>query len=219
MLVTVLTAGCASPTPGPALSTANPPTTSLAGPTSTAGAAGTDSTSSTASTGDTASVSTSTSSLVVDRSELTPSTAPPAIPAGYTPAPEADPIVGDCPFLTSDQVQSDTGQRMGTGTIRPADPQPVCEFVRSDGSFLATVRVLVFDDDAAAVAAVDFYAPRTASNPEARPSGWSGGSVATDTGSSYAVSKGSTAVVAETNQAQSVYSRLLVAHAIENLGL
>ncbi len=95
----------------------------------------------------------------------------------------------------------------------------MCEFVRSDGEFLATVRVLQLDSEATAVGAVDFYVPRDVSNPETRPAGWSGGSLATDDGSIYAVSKGDHAVIAETNQQQSVYARLLAVHAIENLGL
>lgn len=138
---------------------------------------------------------------------------------GFTPAVDAEATAGECPYLTKDEVQSDTGQRMGPTRIRPAEPEPVCEFVRNDGEFLATVRVLQLDTDRAAVEAVDFYVPRAGSNPETRPAGWAGGSLATADGSRYAVSKGTAAVIAETNQKQSVYARLLVVRAIENLGL
>ncbi|MEP6979315.1 MAG: DUF2020 domain-containing protein, partial [Nakamurella sp.] len=139
--------------------------------------------------------------------------------ASFSPPVDADTVDGGCPYLTREQVQSDTGQRMGPARIRPAGPAPVCEFVRNDGGFLATVRVLQLDTDAIAVSAVDFYVPRDTSNPEARPAGWAGGSQATDGGSTYAVSKGTYAVIAETNQKQSVYARLLVVHTIESLGL
>ncbi len=142
-----------------------------------------------------------------------------ATPATYTPPVDAAPVDGACPYLDRDQVQSDTGQRTGTPQIRPAEPQPVCEFVRNDGNYLATVRVLQLNSDATAVAAVDHYVPRDASNPETRPSGWTGGSLATDDGSTYGVSKGTYAVIARTNQKQSVYARLLVEHAIADLGL
>jgi UPF0176 protein len=152
-------------------------------------------------------------------SAVTSGSAPAPTAATYTPTADADAVRGACPYLNEDEVQADTGQRVGGIRIRPAEPQPVCEFLRNDGESLATVRVLQLDSEATAVMAVDHYVPRGASNPESRPAGWSGGSLATDGGSVYGVSKGSTAVIAETNQKQSVYARLLVAHAIGNLGL
>lgn len=142
-----------------------------------------------------------------------------AAPSSYTPAADADPVDGDCPYLDKAQVQEDTGQRMGSPKVRPADPQPVCEFVRNDGAYLATVRVLELPTPEEAVSAVDFYVPRDRSNPETKPAGWTGGSMPTDAGTMVAVSKDRWAVIAETNQQQSVYARLLVTHAIETLGI
>ena len=149
--------------------------------------------------------------------EAAPTRLPPA--TAFSPAPDAAAVDGSCPYLGRDQVQADTGQRIGSTQIRPAEPHPVCEFLRSDGEFLASVRVLQLDSAAVAVAAVDFSVPRDTSNPESRPAGWSGGSLAGDDGSVYAVSRDTYAVIAETNQRQTVYARLLATHAIENLGL
>jgi hypothetical protein len=140
-------------------------------------------------------------------------------PSAYTPPPDAEPVDGDCPYLTKDEVQADTGQRMGQARLRASAPHPVCEFLRADGDYLGTVRVLQFATDAEAVNAVDFYVPRDQSNPETKPAGWAGGSIAADTGSIFAVSKGGWAVVAQTNQSLTVYSRLLASHAIANLGI
>lgn len=200
-----------APTAGDTPSTSGSPTTateaSTPGPATTGATTGEDTSSNTTSPTDpTAAVSGG-------------GTASAAAATTFTPGVDADAVDGDCPYLSKDQVQADTGQRMGTTQIRPAEPQPVCEFVRSDGKFLATVRVLQLGTDALAVSAVDFYVPRDTSNPESRPAGWSGGSLATDGGSLYAVSKGTYAVIAETNQKQSVYARLLVVHAIASLGL
>ncbi len=147
----------------------------------------------------------------------------PRVPATFTPPSDADPVDGDCPYLTAKQVGGATGQHAGPTRVRPAAPQPVCEFVRSDGGWLATVRVLQFGTDAEATAAVDFYAPISTSNPETKPAGWSGGSQPAthgeDQGTVYAVAKGSLAVIAQCNQPKSVYSRELVLATIGNLGL
>ena len=226
----VMLAGCTTttlnPTTSGAGSTASGPVSATA--TATPTASGTEQPSgTTAGTPASESTAASESSLAPDTrsseaetsSEAVSSVPTSTAPTAFTPAVDADAVDGPCPYLTKDQVQADTGQRTGATRVRPADPQPVCEFVRSDGDFLATVRVLKLDSEAVAVGAVDFYVPRDASNPETRPAGWSGGSLATDDGSRYAVSKGDYAVMAETNQKQSVYARLLVLHAIENLGL
>ncbi|WP_111764942.1 DUF2020 domain-containing protein [Nakamurella deserti] len=206
-----------APSSGAAVATA---TTTGAGSASTA-APSTTSGSPAGSTGEPTTVEPVTSSAGTAPDTASSDGSGPTAPTttGFTPAVDAEAVEGECPYLSKDQVQSDTGQRMGTTRIRPAEPQPVCEFVRNDGDFLATVRVLELATDTAAVDAVDFYVPRAGSNPETRPTGWTGGSLATDGGSIYGVSKGTAAVIAETNQKQSVYARLLVVHAIENLGL
>lgn len=225
--VTLAVAGCTTETLSPTTSSSSSVSSSAADATGDASSdpgptAVTTSSSATQATPTEDSTSTGTTSTEPPTSE--PATDPAtavitAAPLTYSPPADAEPVAGDCPYLPQAQVQADTGQRMGDTRIRPATPQPVCEFTRSDGKFLATVRVLQLDSDAAAVSAVDFYIPRDASNPESRPAGWAGGSQATDDGSRYGVSKGGYAVIAETNQKQSVYARLLAVHAIENLGL
>lgn len=138
---------------------------------------------------------------------------------GHTPPPDADPVDGDCPYLSKADVESALGQRMGKTKIRAATPQPVCDFVRSDGSYLAQARVLQFTTEAQARAAVDYYAPRDTSNPETKAAGWTGGSLRTDAGSIVAVSKAGYAVVVESDRIQTVDTRQLVLAAITNLGL
>ena len=111
-----------------------------------------------------------------------------AVAAAYAPPADAEPVDGDCPYLTKDQVQSDTGQRMGPGgSGRPPRSRSVSS---SAGRLVPRDRPGPASwTDATAVAAVDFYVPRDTSNPESRPAGWAGGSMATDDGSIYAVSK------------------------------
>lgn len=146
------------------------------------------------------------------------SSAATASASGYTPPAEPPATPGACPFLTDDDVALDTGQRTGQTTISATSPHPVCIFVRTDGTDLATVRVLEFGTDAEATAAVDFYLPRKTSNPETKPAGWTGGSMSTpDGGSIVGVSKGRYAVIAVCN-VKSVAARQLVAHAIEHFG-
>ena len=142
-------------------------------------------------------------------------TPPPA--TGYQPPPAGEPVDGDCPFLTAQQVADDTGQRIGQTLIVPGDPQPVCLFVRSDGGDLATVRALSFATPDEAAQAVDYYLPRDQSSLETKPDGWSGGSLRTDDGSIYGVSKGGYAVIATSN-VMTVAARRLVVDAIAGLG-
>jgi len=136
-------------------------------------------------------------------------------PATQEPAP----VVADCPYLSDDAVADINGQRTGVTTVVAVSPQPICTFTRSDGGWLATVRIVQADTPAAAAAAVDQHVPVDRSNPAADPPGWSGGSMSTADGSIYAVSKGSIAVIAEANQPQSIKGRQLVTAAITNLGL
>ncbi|MET0865662.1 MAG: DUF2020 domain-containing protein [Nakamurella sp.] len=140
-----------------------------------------------------------------------------AVPPAATPEPAA--LDGTCPYLTDDQVADINGQHTGTTTLIDVDPYPICLFSRSDGSFLASVRIIQADTPQAAVAAVDAHVPIDGSNPASQPPGWTGGSMVTDTGSVYAVSKGPLAVVAESNQQQSVKGRQLVVATVEALGL
>jgi hypothetical protein len=139
--------------------------------------------------------------------------APP--PATSEPAP----VDGPCPYLSDDAVAEINGQHTGTTQVIAVEPYPICVFSRSDGGPLASVRVIQAETPQAAVAAVDAHVPIEKSNPARRPPGWSGGSMVTDTGSVYAVSKGNIAIVAESNQQQSIKGRQMVVMTVEKLGL
>ncbi len=133
--------------------------------------------------------------------------------------PEPPPVDGTCPYLSDEAVAEINGQRTGTTQVVDVQPYPVCVFYRSDGGPLASIRVIRADTPQAAVAAVDQHVPIESSNPAKQPAGWTGGSMVTDAGSIYAVSKGKIAIVAESNQQQSVKGRQMVATAVQNLGL
>ncbi len=133
--------------------------------------------------------------------------------------PEPPPTDGPCPYLSDDAVASINGQRTGPTQVIDVQPHPVCVFYRSDGGPLASIRVIQADTPQAAVAAVDQHVPIGSSNPAQQPPGWTGGSMVTDQGSIYAVSKGTIAIVAESNQQQSIKGRQMVITAIQNLGL
>ena len=136
-------------------------------------------------------------------------------PATQEPAP----VDADCPYLANDAVADINGQHTGTTQIIDVAPYPICIFTRSDGDPLASIRIIQADTPEAAVAAVDAHVPIDGSDPASQPPGWSGGSMVTDTGSIYAVSKGTIAVVAESNQQQSIKGRQMVITAVGNLGL
>ena len=133
--------------------------------------------------------------------------------------PEPPPVDGPGPYLSDDEVATINGQHTGTTQVIEVQPYPVCVFYRSDGGALASIRVIRADNPQAAVAAVDQHVPIASSNPAKQPSGWTGGAMVTGTGSIYAVSKGPIAIVAESNQQQSVKGRQMVITAVANLGL
>jgi len=139
--------------------------------------------------------------------------APPALTS------EPPPIDASCPYLTDDVVADINGQRAGTTRIIEVAPYPICVFTRNDGEFLASVRIIQADTPQSAVAAVNAQVPIESSDPASAPAGWTGGSMVTDTGSIYAVSKGAIAVVAESNQQQSIKGRQMVTAAVATLGL
>ena len=152
-----------------------------------------------------------------------PVSSPAAAPTTALPAA----VGGDCPYLDAEEAKYLTGQRPGPGEVTAAAPAPICVFVRSDGGWMAAVRVFRTPDAASAAAAVDARVPIAASSPADRPSGWTGGYLPLPSGtpeypearSVYGVSKGTSAVVAWTNQAQSIKSRRIVEAVIENLAL
>jgi len=132
---------------------------------------------------------------------------------------EPAPVDGTCPYLADDVVADINGQHTGQTQLINVAPYPICMFYRSDGGFMASVRIIAADTPQAAVAAVDAHVPIDGSDPATQPAGWTGGSMVTDTGSIYAVSKGSIAIVAESNQQQSIKGRQLVITTVGNLGL
>jgi UPF0176 protein len=140
-----------------------------------------------------------------------------AVPPAQTQEPAA--VDGSCPYLSDDDVADINGQHTGTTQIVEVSPHPICLFYRSDGGFMASVRVIEADTPQAAVAAVNEHVPIENSNPANQPPGWTGGSMVTDTGSVYAVAKGTVAVVAESNQQQSIKGRQLVVATVGALGL
>ena len=137
------------------------------------------------------------------------------------PPPTSEPpaVDGTCPYLADDVVADINGQHTGTTQIVDVRPYPMCVFTRSDGAPLASIRIIQAATPQAAVAAVDAHVPIEGSDPASQPPGWTGGSMVTDTGSIYAVSKGNIAIVAESNQQQSIKGRQMVIQAVTNLGL
>jgi hypothetical protein len=135
-------------------------------------------------------------------------------------------VDGDCPYLPVAQARLIIGQGQGPTRIVATTPYPVCEFHRSDGGWAATVRIVRADSPAAAIAAVDQHVPVEKSQPASQPQGWSGGLMSegeqgagADGRSTYAVSKGSVAVIAQENEPPSIKARILAVCAIYGAGL
>lgn len=151
---------------------------------------------------------------------VTSTVTPPASTA-QPPSPTAEPaaVDGTCPYLTDDQAADINGQHTGPTQIVDVAPHPVCTFTRSDGGWLATVRIVEAATPAEAVAAVNQHVPIDHSSPANQPAGWSGGAVVLDDRSVYAVAKDRYAVIAESNQLQTIKGRQMAITAISTLGL
>jgi hypothetical protein len=152
-------------------------------------------------------------------------TATPSPPSASTAAgtgslpPDPQPgATEDCPYLGSEVVAEANGQHVSKVRISADQPHPACFFYRPDGKIQLTVRVYV-GDAKTATALVNKAAPVDSSNPASDPSGWKGGYLSTDDGAVYAVAKGPAAVIASTNQKQSVKARTVVKKAIAALKL
>lgn len=134
--------------------------------------------------------------------------------------------VGECPYISAEDVKNINGQHYGPTSIIPVKPYPICIFTRSDGGYLATTRIVVAATPAAAVAVVNSYVPVEASFPVNDPAGWSGGAMSLPHGNAdnpknqsiYAVSKATIAIIAESNQLQSVKGRQMVEQIVKNMG-
>ncbi|SFW53243.1 DUF2020 domain-containing protein [Amycolatopsis australiensis] len=155
-----------------------------------------------------------------------PGTATPSPPststataAGTALPPDPQPgATEDCPYLDSEFVADSNGQHVSKVRVSADKPHPACFFYRPDGKVQLTVRVYV-GDPKTATALVNKAAPVDTSNPASDPAGWKGGYQSTGDGAVYAVSKGGTAVIATTNQKQSVKARTVVKKAIAALKL
>ncbi|MBM9468457.1 DUF2020 domain-containing protein [Nakamurella leprariae] len=170
----------------------------------------------------TAPASTTTTTSTTTPPPLTvTSTAPGTIVTAGPPAATVTPpaVPGTCPYLSDEQAADINGQKTGQTSIIAVSPHPTCVFTRSDGGWLATVQIIAADTEQSAVAAVDQHVPIEQSDPADQPAGWSGGSMVTDTKSVYAVSKGTVAIVAESNQLQSIKGRQMVIATVAALGL
>jgi len=124
----------------------------------------------------------------------------------------------DCPYLDKEFVAESNGQHVSKVRVSADQPHPACFFYRPDGKIQLTVRVYV-GDPATATALVNKAAPVDSTNPASDPSGWKGGYQSSDDGAVYAVAKGDAAVIATTNQKQSVKARTVVKKAIAALKL
>jgi UPF0176 protein len=214
MAVTVLAAGCTSVgNPDPSSS---PPTTVTS--TSIVGTSTHRTT-----------VTTVVDTLTVPASDLTTVTVSvPRTTQGPPPATkEPKPVPGTCPYLSDSEVMQANGQHTGQTSIIATRPYPVCIFTRSDGGYLATTRIVVAKTAAAAAAAVDQHVPVDRSNPATLSGGWTGGAMGNLDGvdgypegkSIYAVSKGKIAIIAISNQAQSIQGRQMVGDIVTALHL
>jgi hypothetical protein len=140
---------------------------------------------------------------------------------------EPKPVPGSCPYVSDADVMADNGQHTGQTSIIKTKPYPVCIFTRSDGGYLATTRIVVAKTAEQAAAAVNQHVPVDQSNPAIYPQGWKGGAMGNLNGvpgypkaqSIYAVSKGTIAIIAISNQPQSIKGRQMVEQIVANLHL
>ncbi|MGM1059700.1 DUF2020 domain-containing protein [Saccharothrix sp. Mg75] len=138
-------------------------------------------------------------------------------PAGPPPVPQPA-VDGECPYLASAVVQESNGQLVRKVRLSADRPDPACFFYANATEVQLSVWVF-HGDPATAEAVVDRAAPVADSNPAAEPAGWEGGSLSTDTGAVYAVSKGGDAVVVTSNQKQTIKAREIVKAVVADLGL
>ncbi len=176
----------------------------------------------------TTTVTTALSTRTLQASATTITTVP-TIPTTVAPppsTPEPAPVRGTCPYLSDAEVMEANGQHTGPTSIIDVRPYPVCIFTRADGRYLATTRIVVAATPEQAVAAVNQHVPIALSSPATHPTGWTGGAMATpdgvpgypDAASIYAVSKGPIAIIAISNQKQSIKGRQMVQDIVSHLG-
>jgi UPF0176 protein len=157
--------------------------------------------------------------IVTGTATPSPPSASAGTAAGAQLPPDPEPgATEDCPYLDSEFVAESNGQHVSKVRVSADQPHPACFFYRPDGKIQLTVRVYV-GDPATATALVNKAAPVDSTNPASDPSGWKGGYQSSDDGAVYAVAKGDAAVIATTNQKQSVKARTVVKKAIAALKL
>ncbi|GAA3435613.1 hypothetical protein GCM10018954_057040 [Kutzneria kofuensis] len=110
------------------------------------------------------------------------------------------------------------GEKVTKVQISADKPHPACFFYSFGNDKQLTVQVYV-GDAGSATALVNKAAPIETSDKAELPGGWAGGSEATAKGAVYAVSKGGTAVVAVTDQKQTIKAKQVVKQTIAALGL
>ena len=151
------------------------------------------------------------------QSPASTSTQPPSSTAPQAP-PVPEPVAGGpCPYLETGWVARTNGQRVSKVRVSQGDP-PACFFYTLNGKQQVSVRVYT-GDATVSKAIVSDAAPVRRSNPADEPAGWQGGYMSTADGAVYAVYSNGTAVVATTNQKQSVKAREIVEKVISTLGL
>jgi hypothetical protein len=138
-----------------------------------------------------------------------------SVTAPGDPVPAA---TAQCPYLSSDFVADANGEKVTKVQISADKPHPACFFYSFGNDKQLTVQVYV-GDAGAATALVNKAAPIETSDKADLPGGWSGGSESTSAGAVYAVSKAGTAVVATTDQKQTIKAKQVVKQTISALGL
>lgn len=128
------------------------------------------------------------------------------------------------PYLDSEWVARTNGQKVTGQGIDERSTTPACVFwsYGEDPQLQVSVRHMASPEEATAV--VDRAAPIEKTNPAEEIDGWSGGRtggelVEAPWGALYAVTKGPTAVVVFSDQAQSVKAEAVAREVIANLGL
>lgn len=225
-LIALLTTGCTSSSvarSSPSATTGAPTTAALATPSfATGSTARTRPRSSPAAL--TASRPSTKPAVVVTITRTQSNVATTVGPPKATVEPSA--VAGSCPYLDADVVSYITGQHHGDTRLIAVRPQPICQFYRSDGRWMGSVRVIKAASPQAAVAAVNQHLPIARSQPASYPPGWSGGSMTkggqtedADAKSVYGVSKGDIAIIAEENESPSIKARVMATCAIYSLKL
>jgi len=142
-------------------------------------------------------------------------------PTSTSAAAPGDPVpatTAQCPYLSNTFVADANGEMVTKVMISADKPHPSCFFYSFGNDKQLVVQVYV-GDAGAATALVNKAAPIDTSDKADLPGGWSGGSEATSTGAVFAVSKAGAAVVAFTDQKQTIKAKQVVKQAIAALGL